>query len=336
MMEPPFLLFLADVQNALSAKPAIGLLHWRRENCIAQIRMPDCRVSTGLPDADYAEAVRRGAKTFVIGVTNAGGQLKTEWYPYILSAIDCGLDIANGMRDRLRDVTEIVAAANRTGVDLLDLRHADIPIPMASCRRRQGRRLLTVGTDCSCGKKFTALTISRDMKARGLDCTFRATGQTGIMISGAGLALDTIVGDCIAGGAELLSPDNKHDHWDVIEGQGSILHPAHAGVPLSLLHGSQPDAFVVCHEPTRRHMRGITHPVPPVAAVRDATERMGRLTNPNIRCVGISLNTSEFQGDIFQLKQQLHREHEVPVVDPVIEGTGDILNYMCSIGLLTG
>jgi len=335
-MKPPFLLFLADVQEVLSAKPAIGLLHWRREDCIAQIRMPDCRVSTGLPDVNCAEAVRRGAKTFVIGVTNKGGQVKAEWHAYILSAIDCRLDIASGMHDRLRDVPEIVAAADRTGVKLLDLRHADIPIPMASCRKRQGLRLLTVGTDCSCGKKFTALTISRDMKARGLDCTFRATGQTGIMISGAGLALDTIVGDFIAGAAELLSPDNMHDHWDVIEGQGSILHPAHAGVPLSLLHGSQPDAFVLCHEPTRLHMRGITYPVPSVAAVREATERMGRLTNPNIRCVGISLNTSEFQGDIFQLKQQLHREHEVPVVDPVLEGTGDILNYMCSIGLLTG
>lgn len=335
-MKPPFLLFLADVQEVLSAKPAIGLLHWRSEDCIAQIRMPDCRVSTGLPDVNCAEAVRRGVKTFVIGVSNKGGQVKAEWHAYILSAIDCGLDIANGMHDRLRDVPEIVAAADRAGVRLLDLRHADIPIPMASCRKRQGLRLLTVGTDCSCGKKFTALTISHDMKARGMNCTFRATGQTGIMISGAGLALDTIVGDFIAGGAELLSPDNKHDHWDVIEGQGSILHPSHAGVPLSLLHGSQPDAFVVCHEPTRRHMRGITYPVPSVAAVRDATERMGRLTNPSIRCVGISLNTSEFQGDIFQLKQQLRGEHEVPVIDPVLEGTGDILNYMCSIGLLTG
>ena len=334
-MKPPFLLFLGDVQDMLSAKPAIGLLHWRSEDCIGQIRMPECRVSTSLPDINCTEAVRRGAKTFVIGITNAGGRLRTEWYPYILSAINYGLDIASGMRDRLSDVPEIVAAADQIGVRLLDLRHTDIPIPIASCQKRQGRRLLTVGTDCSCGKKFTALTISRDMKVRGLNCTFRATGQSGIMISGAGFALDTIIGDCIAGAVELLSPDNQHDHWDVIEGQGSILHPAHAGVPLSLLHGSQPDAFVVCHEPTRNHMRGITYPVPSIAEIRDATERMGRLTNPNIRCVGISLNTSKFQTDIIQLKQQLYQEHKVPVIDPIIEGTGDILDYMSSIGLLT-
>ena len=335
MMKSPFLLFLADIKHELSAKTAIGLAYWRREDCIAQIRMPDCQVSTGLPDVKIIDAVQLGAKTFVIGVTNAGGHINPKWYPYILSAIDYGLDIASGMHDRLRDVPEFVAAANRTGARLIDLRHTEITIPMASGRKRQGRRLLTVGTDCSCGKKFTALTITRDMKAQGIDCTFRATGQTGIMISGAGLALDTIVGDFIAGGAELLSPDNMPDHWDVIEGQGSILHPAHAGVPLSLLHGSQPDAFVLCHEPTRIYMRGITYPIPSIAAVREVTEKMGQLTNPNICCVGISLNTSEFKGDIFQLKQQLHREHEVPIIDPVLEGTGDILNYMRSIGLLT-
>ncbi|HUD44325.1 MAG TPA: NAD-dependent epimerase/dehydratase family protein [Patescibacteria group bacterium] len=173
------------------------------------------------------------------------------------------------------------------------------------------------------------------MKARGLDSTFRATGQTGIMISGEGIALDTIVGDYIAGAAELLSPSNKPNHWDLIEGQGSILHPSHAGVPLSLLHGSQPDAFVLCHEPTRRHMVGSTYPIPSIAAVREATEYMGRLTNPNIRCVGISLNTSAFQGNISQLKQQLRKEHNVPVVDPVIDGTDVIIDYMHSIGLLT-
>jgi uncharacterized NAD-dependent epimerase/dehydratase family protein len=333
-MKPPLLLFLGDVQDTLSAKPAIGLLHWRSEDCIGQIRMPECRVSTGLPDITCAEATQHGAKTFVIGVTNAGGRLRTEWYPYILAAINCGLDIANGMRDRLSDVPEIATAASQIGVRLLDLRHADIPIPVASCQRRQGRRLLTVGTDCSCGKKFTALAISRDMKVRGLDCTFRATGQSGIMISGAGFALDTIVGDCIAGAVELLSPNNKHDHWDVIEGQGSILHPAHAGVPLSLLHGSQADAFVVCHEPTRSYMRGITYPVPSIAAIRDATERMGRLTNPNIRCVGVSLNTSNFLGDVIQLKRQLYQEHKVPIIDPIIESTSDILDYMSSVGLL--
>lgn len=334
-MKAPFVLFLGDVQDTLAAKSATGLLYWRREDCIGQVRMPDCGVPIELPDVDLGESVRLGAKTFVIGVTNSGGKLNPSWHPYILKAINYGLDIVSGLHDRLSDVPEFVAAANKTGVRLLDLRHTDTPIPKATGLKRQGRRLLTLGTDCACGKKFTALAITRDMKTRGIDCTFRATGQTGIMISGEGFALDTIIGDYIAGAAELLSPSNKPNHWDVIEGQGSILHPSHAGVPLSLLHGSQPDAFVLCHEPARLHMLGITYPIPSIASVREATEYMGRLTNPNIRCVGISVNTSAFQGDISQMKQQLSREHNLPVVDPIIDGTNDIINYMHSIGLLT-
>lgn len=335
IMKPPFVLFLGDVQDPLAAKSATGLLHWRREDCIGQVRMSDCQVPIDLPDIDLDEAVRLGAKTFVIGVTNHGGVLNSAWHPYILSAIKHGLDVASGTHDRLTDVPEFVAAANEIGVRLLDLRHTDSKIPKATGLKRQGMRLLTLGTDCACGKKFTALTITRDMKARGIDCTFRGTGQTGIMISGGGFALDSIIGDYIAGAAELLSPNNKPDHWDVVEGQGSILHPSHAGVPLSLLHGSQPDAFVICHEPTRRHMLGITYPIPSITAIREATEYMGRLTNPNIRCVGISLNTSAFQGDISQLKQQLSKEHNVPVVDPVVDGANEIIDYMYSIGLLT-
>lgn len=333
-MKPPFVLFLGDVKDPLAAKSATGVLYWRLEDCIAQIRMPDCGVPIDLPVVDLAEAVRLGAKTFLIGVTNHGGKLSPSWHSYILSAINYGLDIASGLHDRLSDVSEFVAAANKTGVRLLDLRHTDTPIPKATGLKRKGMRLLTLGTDCACGKKFTALALTRDMKARGIDSTFRATGQTGIMISGEGYALDTIIGDYIAGAAELLSPNNKANHWDVIEGQGSILHPSHAGVPLSLLHGSQPDAYVLCHEPTRRHMLGITYPIPSIASVCEATEYMGRLTNPNIRCVGISLNTSSFQGDISHLKQQLRKEHNVPVIDPVIDGTNEIIDYMYSIDLL--
>ena len=334
IMKPPFVLFLGDVQEFLAAKSATGLVYWRREDCIGQVRMPNCQVPIDLPEIDLAEAVRLGAKTFVIGVTTHGGILNPSWHPYILSAIEHGLDVATGTHDRLSDVPEFVAAANKNGVRLLDLRHTDIRIPQATGLKRSGRRLLTVGTDCACGKKFTALTITRDMKTRGIDCTFRGTGQTGIMISGGGFAVDSIVGDFIGGAAELLSPNNKPNHWDVIEGQGSILHPSHAGVPVSLLHGSQPDAYVVCHEPTRTHMVGVTYPIPSIKAIREATEYMGRLTNPNIQCVGISINTSEYKGDVSKLKQQLRKEHSVPVIDPVIDGANEILDYMNSIGLL--
>lgn len=333
-MKPPFVLFLGDVQDPLAAKSATGLLYWRPEDCIGQIRMLDCTVPIDLPEINLDQAIRLGAKTFVIGVTNHGGKLNPNWHSHILETINAGLDIASGLHDRLSDIPEFVEAAKRTKIKLLDLRHTDTPIPKATGLKRKGMRLLTLGTDCACGKKFTALTITKDMKARGIDCTFRATGQTGIMISGEGYALDTIIGDYIAGAAELLSPDNKPNHWDIIEGQGSILHPSHAGVPLSLLHGSQPDSYVLCHEPTRSCMLGTTYPVPSITAVCEATEYMGKLTNPNIRCVGISLNTSMFQGDIPKLKNQLSKRHKLPVVDPVTDGTNEIIDHMGSIGLL--
>jgi uncharacterized NAD-dependent epimerase/dehydratase family protein len=292
VMKPPFILFLGDVKNYLAAKTATGIFHWRAKDCIGQIRMTECEVYIDLPEMSIGEAVDLGAKTFVIGVTNSGGKLSKNWFPHILDAINSGLDIASGLHDKLSDVQEFVKAANKVGVKLLDLRHTDNEIPKASGLKRQGKRLLTVGTDCACGKKFTALSIVRDMKAKNINSTFRGTGQTGIMISGGGYALDSIIGDYITGAAEQISPHNTPSHWDIIEGQGSILHPSHAGVPLSLLHGSQPDAFVICHEPTRKLMIGSTYSIPSISAIREATEYMGRLTNPNIQCVGISLNTS--------------------------------------------
>ena len=132
------------------------------------------------------------------------------------------------------------------------MRHSDAAFPAASGRKRSGKRVLTVGTDCAQGKKYTALALAKNLQSRGVDASFRATGQTGIMISGEGIAVDAVIADFVAGAAEQLSPDNAPDHWDVIEGQGSLFHPAYAGVTLGLLHGSQPDAIVLCHDPSRR------------------------------------------------------------------------------------
>ena len=167
-------------------------------------------------------------------------------------------------------------------------------IPVATGRKRSGKRLLTVGTDCALGKKYTALAIARAFEQRGIDADFRATGQTGIMIAGGGMPMDAVVADFEAGAAEMLSPDAAPDHWDVIEGQGSLFHPAYAGVSLGLLHGSQPDVIVVCHEPGRTHMLG--HPefaLPTIEETIDLNLRLGRRTNPAIRCGGVSLNTSQ-------------------------------------------
>src|SRR5690606_2848482 len=133
----------------------------------------------------------------------------------------------------------LAAAAERNGRRLIDVRVPPAGIPTATGRKRSGKRLLTVGTDCALGKKYTALALARAFRARGLAADFRATGQTGILIAGGGIAIDAVVSDFAAGAAELLSPDAAPDHWDVIEGQGALTHPAYAAVSLALLHGSQ-------------------------------------------------------------------------------------------------
>ena len=230
----------------------------------------------------------------VIGVANAGGYIPPTWFGALLEALEAGLDLISGMHVRLATLPGLQSAADKYNRRLIDVRTPPAGIPVASGLKRSGRRLLTVGTDCALGKKYTALAIARGLQARGIDATFRATGQTGIMIAGEGMPIDSVVADFIAGAAEMLSPNAPPDHIDVIEGQGSLFHPSYAGVALGLLHGSQPDRFVVCHEPGRTHVLGhAAFPLPSIEQVIEQTIALGRLTNPGIRCAGVSLNTAK-------------------------------------------
>jgi len=205
---------------------------------------------------------------------------------------------------------------------LIDVRQPPPGIPVATGRKRTGKRLLTIGTDCALGKKYTALALTRAFVRRGVATDFRATGQTGILIAGSGIPIDAVVADFAAGAAEILSPDAAEDHWDVIEGQGALLHPAYSGVSLALLHGSQPDVIVVCHEPDRKCLVGHTnYDVPGVDEIADLALRLGRRTNPAIRCAGVSLNTSQM--DAQSAERLLENESErwkMPVADPMRGG----------------
>jgi len=325
----PYLLFLGDASDDLAAKTAFGIAHWRPLRCLGQLQMPGCKTDIGLPDVSIAEGATRGARTLVIGVVNAGGTISEHWVPTLCAAIEAGLDLASGLHTRLSSIPAIRTAAERHGRKLFDVRHTDQLFSTGSGERRPGKRLLTVGTDCAAGKKYTALAIEAELRARMRPATFRATGQTGILISGGGIAIDAVVSDFVAGAAEWLSPANDPLHWDIIEGQGSLFHPSYAGVTLGLLHGSQPDAFVVCHEPNRRTMRGVSHPLPEIRDVIDLTMRLGRLTNPQIRCVGLSVNTSALsEGAARDLLARLGREYELPVIDPVRSGARAIADVL--------
>ena len=325
----PYLLFLGDVQDQLAAKTAMGIVDWRPEWCVGQTRLPGCRADTRLPDLTIAEAAAKGARTMVVGVANAGGVLPGHWVSAIVQALDAGLYVATGLHRRLGSIPAIAEAAARGGRRLHDVRFSDVEFATGKGTRRTGLRLLTVGTDCSVGKKYTALAIDRELHRRGMSSDFRATGQTGVLISGRGVALDAVVADFISGAAEWISPDNEPGHWDIVEGQGSLFHPSFAGVTLGLLHGSQPDAFVVCHEPTRTAMRGVNHPLPSIAEVIGRTVLEGRLTNPGIACIGIAINTEHLsEAAARACLKETGEAHALPCVDPIRTGVGPLVDEL--------
>ena len=318
----PYLLFLGDTVEPGYAKTAFGLRDWAGERCVGEFALPTATVSTGLPKLSPKGARDKGAQALVIGVANSGGFIAGSWVPALVEALESGLHIISGMHARLRDVAEIRAAAERLGRRLIDVREPPANIPIATGLKRSGKRLLTVGTDCALGKKYTALAITRALHQRGVDVDFRATGQTGIMIAGRGIPMDAVVADFAAGAAEMLSPPAADDHWDVIEGQGSLLHPAFAGVTLSLLHGSQADVFVVCHDPARERLLGDeAFAISSIEEIIDLTLKLGARTNPGIRCGGISFNTSSLGED--DARQFMARESArlgLPVADPMRGG----------------
>jgi uncharacterized NAD-dependent epimerase/dehydratase family protein len=315
----PYLLFLGDERNDSNAKTAFGVRQWRPEACVAQWSLPGGTVDIGLPRLTPAEAVAQGARSMLIGIAPVGGKISPQWIAPICEAIEAGLDIVSGMHTRLGSVEAIRETAARCGRTLHDVRHSEVRFPVGTGVRRSGKRLLTVGTDCALGKKYTALALTRAFQAAGHAATFRATGQTGILISGAGVAIDAVVADFIAGAAEWLSPANSSEHWDLIEGQGSLLHPSYAGVSLGLLHGSQPDAMVLCHDPARLHIEDHPDfPIPLLDEVMDLHLRHARRVNPAARFVGIALNTSKMtQADAAALLEATARRHGLPAVDPL-------------------
>jgi uncharacterized NAD-dependent epimerase/dehydratase family protein len=322
VLPQPHLLFLGDVTEPGFAKTAFGLRDWAGDRCVGEYALPGASVSLGLPRLDPRAAAARGARSMVIGVANAGGHIPPGWFGALLEALEAGLDIISGMHVRLSSLPGLQTAADKYSRRLIDVRTPPTGIPIASGLKRSGRRLLTVGTDCALGKKYTALAITRGLRARKIDATFRATGQTGIMIAGAGMPLDSVVADFIAGAAEALSPNAPPEHIDIIEGQGSLFHPSYAGVALGLLHGSQPDRFVVCHEPGRKHVLGHpAFPLPSIERVIEQTIALGRLTNPEIRCVGVSLNTSKLDQDAALREfESVEKRLGLPVADPMRGG----------------
>lgn len=330
MIAPPYVLFVGDARDQLAAKTAVGIHYWRPQMCVGQIRLEGCKAQLDVPAMTVEAARAEGARTLIVGLANAGGIISERWLPTLTHALALGLDVASGLHQRLTDIPSLRAAAAEAGRALVDVRHPCQAFSVGTGERRPGRRLLTVGTDCSIGKMYTALAIERELKQRGVAADFRATGQTGIFIAGSGVSVDAVVADFISGAVEWLAPANSPDHWDIIEGQGSLFHPSFAGVSLGLLHGAQADALVMCHEPGRPHMRGLPHqPLPDLTACIAANEAAARLTNPAARCIGIALNTSALSPAAAAASlDRIAAATGLPCVDPVAGSVAPLVDRL--------
>lgn len=330
MIETPYLLFLGDAPDQLAAKVAQGIRDWRPDNALGQYRMEGCRADVRLPDMDLSAARAAGAKTLVVGVANRGGVISGAWKKVLVQALEEGFDLASGLHNLLRDEEDLAAVAKATGRSLHDVRVPSVAYPIATGVKRSGKRCLTIGTDCSVGKMYTSLAVDAEMKKRGLKSGFRATGQTGILVTGNGVPLDAVIADFMAGAVEWLTPDNDADHWDHIEGQGSLFHVSYSGVTMALIHGGQPDAMILCHEPTRAHMRGLPgYRLPSLEALRDMALPIARIANPACQVVGVSINTSAMgEDEALSYLEATEKRLGLPACDPFRQGAAKLADAL--------
>ncbi len=291
MISTPYLLFLGDAPDALAGKVAQGIKDWRPELCVGQFKLDGCNADMGLEDLSIDEAFVRGAKTMVIGVANRGGVISASWKTVIKQALEAGMDVASGLHNLLRDDEELVETAKAHGRTLHDVRVPSVEYPIATGVKRTGKRCLAVGTDCSVGKMYTALCMEKEMRARGMKASFRATGQTGILITGDGIPLDAVIADFMAGAVEYITPDNDADHWDLIEGQGSLYHASFSGVTMALI--------------------------------------LARIVNPDVKVVGISINTQHLSDDeALALCRETETRMGLPTVDPFRRGAARLVDAL--------
>lgn len=330
MIPSPYFLYLGHSNDEFDLKTSRGLAVFRRDDCMGEFRHDGCPFTLGLPRLGMAEARAAGARTLVLGIANPGGHLGDALVEDALAAIEVGMNVASGLHQRLRDEPRLVQAAAQAGVTLFDVRDPPANLPVGNGKARGGKRLLTVGTDCSVGKMYTTLALRDALHRRGVAADFRATGQTGILIAGAGVPVDAVVADFISGAIEMLAPARDDDGWDLIEGQGSLFHPSFAGVSTGLLHGAQPAAIILCHDPSRPRMRGLPHyGLPDLATCLDVNLSVARLTSPDVRAVGVALNTSKMDDAAARrLCDETANRLALPCTDPYRYGADLIADWM--------
>jgi uncharacterized NAD-dependent epimerase/dehydratase family protein len=330
MIPTPYLLYLGSSSDSVGIKTSRGLAIFRPELCMGEFRHDNCPLTLGLPRFGFEGAFAAGARTLVLGVANAGGTLDRQLVDDAAAALEAGLNVAAGLHRRLRDEPRLVRLADERGLKLFDVRDPPADLSVGTGYPRAGHRLLTVGTDCSVGKMYTTLALTEALRKRGVAADFRATGQTGILIEGAGVAVDAVVADFISGAIEQLAPARNDGGWDLIEGQGSLFHPSFAGVSVGLLHGAQPAAIVLCHDPSRDHMRGIPgRPLPGLKECLEENLRVAGVTSAHVRPVGVCLNTSAMDAAAARrLCRTTEDQLGLPCTDPIAFGVERLVDEL--------
>lgn len=328
-----FLILTEGELGTFTAKTAVSVMRYRPRDVAAVLDSRwtgrTAREAVGVPCdasvvASLEAALPHRPTALLIGIAPAGGQLPSAWRATVRAALEAGLDVVSGLHVFLGDDPELSALAAERGRRLVDLRRPPEGQPIAHARARETRalRVLTVGSDCNVGKMVTALELAASARAAGRDVRFVATGQTGMLIAGGGITIDRVPGDFMAGFVEQMVVDAGEADVVIVEGQGSLIHPAYSGVTAALLHGALPDAMLLCHVPARDRIRNQDVPIPPLRELVMLYEGFLRPLHLG-RIVGIAINGAGMSdAEVEDAIAAAERETGLPAADPVRQGAG--------------
>jgi uncharacterized NAD-dependent epimerase/dehydratase family protein len=325
--------FLSD---PTACKTAFGVIRFRPEEIAAVIdsEFAGKRIADVVPAlhcdapivASVEEALAFNPTSLLVGVATHGGVLPQQLRASVFAAIDAGLEIVSGLHQFLNEDAAFVERARSSGARLWDVRAVGaIPIFSGAAYRVPQNVVLAVGSDCAVGKMTAMLEIERAAIKAGTRAEFIATGQTGIMIAGWGISVDRVISDFVTGAAEqLVLGASPKSEVLLVEGQGSIFHPAYAPVTFGLLYGCAPDALLLCHRPNTTHIDGFRNAIPPLRDLVAAHESMLAHVKP-ARVAAVALDTSSLdEGSAARAIEDVQRETGLPADDPVRSGGGKL------------
>jgi uncharacterized NAD-dependent epimerase/dehydratase family protein len=313
------------------AKTAHGLIAYGRDEVVAVIdsTLAGSRVLEVMPDlrrdapivGTLHEALERSPTSILVGLAPAGGQLPEEWMETLKEAADAGLELVSGLHQRI--------APRFPEAKVWDVREPPENVPLFSGEgfAVESKVALTVGTNSAIGKMTATLELEIAARKREISTEFVATGQTGIAIAGWGVCVDAVVSDFAAGVAEQLVLGAAETSPDLIlvEGQGSIAHPAYSGVTMALLHGSCPDCLILCADASDEAVfAGV--PRPDVGPIARLYEGVAALVKP-APVVAVSVNTKGLDEDAAQIfVDRIAATTGLPSADPVRDLATPILD----------